>query len=327
MQRFFMNTFVGQGTSIEAVRKLRMVPYYTGPNVCHSMIQWVQAKPSMTIMDASVSSSLDSDSVAISLHQNLSAWVELNPAFDRVLITLHSGGFCIGHHHPVEPIVELARNLRCNMLSVYYRKCPEHSVWDSLEDAFDAYQYLLHERGVPANKIVLCGQSAGGGLAALLLMHIRDKLGQSLLPCVAFLSSPFVDVNCSHDSYCRNANSDVLLRPHIMNVIRTNIALKHPHEIDRHKLSALHKSKHGLPPLFISASPDELLIDECLRFTEECRQSGVLVELDADKPMTVHATELSACFVPEARETLQNAQRFIEQHLSSAYTFPAARVK
>ena len=60
------------------------------------------------------------------------------------------------------------------VLTVDYRVAPEHPYPAALEDAFAAYQWLL-DQGYTGEDILIAGDSAGGGLALVLILYLRDN--------------------------------------------------------------------------------------------------------------------------------------------------------
>src|SRR5690349_24523807 len=83
---------------------------------------------------------------------------------DAALLYLHGGGYVIGspksHRHLA---AALARAAGVRALSLDYRLAPEHPFPAGLEDAVAAYRWLLDQGLAPA-RIVVAGDSAGGGL-------------------------------------------------------------------------------------------------------------------------------------------------------------------
>jgi acetyl esterase/lipase len=93
---------------------------------------------------------------------------------DRVILYLHGGGYVVGSiktHRAM--IARIARAANACALAIDYRLAPENPFPAAVEDATAAYRWLL-ARGSKPNKIVIAGDSAGGGLAIAALLALRD---------------------------------------------------------------------------------------------------------------------------------------------------------
>ncbi|MEO0460895.1 MAG: alpha/beta hydrolase [Myxococcota bacterium] len=118
------------------------------------------------------------------------------------MVFMHWGGFVVGNLKTEHArCVRLCRDHKLVVLSVEYRKAPEHPFPAGLHDCYDALRWL-HDNsityGVNAQNIGVGGTSAGGGLAASLALMARDLDG----PKVAwqYLGFPVLDASCSSES-------------------------------------------------------------------------------------------------------------------------------
>ncbi|GAA6058704.1 hypothetical protein JCM10212_003392 [Sporobolomyces blumeae] len=107
----------------------------------------------------------------------------------------------------------IARKMSGRVFSVKYRLAPQFPFPCALQDALSAYLYLIRpppgakHRPVDPAKIVIAGDSAGGGLSLALLCMIRD----SGLPAPAggILLSPWCDLTHSFPSILSNTETDI----------------------------------------------------------------------------------------------------------------------
>ena len=140
------------------------------------------------------------------------AWVL--PADERrqgVILYLHGGGYTCGGLEYAKGFGSMLA-VRCGIkvFCAAYRLAPEHRYPAALEDAMDAYRYLL-EKGYRAEQIVLCGESAGGGLCYALAMGLREQ-GQPL-PGGILAISPWTDLTASGPSYAENRDGSDGISP------------------------------------------------------------------------------------------------------------------
>src|SRR3984957_1319195 len=96
-----------------------------------------------------------------------------NAANDRVILYLHGGGYVMGSirtHRAM--IARIARASNARALAIDYRLGPEHPFPAAVDDAVAAYRWLLEQKFKP-EKMVVAGDSAGGGLTIAALLSIR----------------------------------------------------------------------------------------------------------------------------------------------------------
>jgi monoterpene epsilon-lactone hydrolase len=106
----------------------------------------------------------------------------------RVLMFSHGGSYCSGSilsHRRM--VTEAGRAAGIRTLAVGYRLAPEHPFPAAFDDALTAWRFL-RRRGVAPQRIVIGGDSAGGGLTVALINRLRDA-GEEL-PACAWLVSP-----------------------------------------------------------------------------------------------------------------------------------------
>src|SRR5207247_9367885 len=118
---------------------------------------------------------------------------------NAVVLYLHGGGYVIGsprsHRHLAAAI---ARAAGTRALLLDYRLAPEHPFPAALGDAVAAYQWLLAQ-GIAPGRVVVAGDSAGGGLTVATLLALRDR--GLPRPAGGVCISPWVDLTNSAASY------------------------------------------------------------------------------------------------------------------------------
>jgi monoterpene epsilon-lactone hydrolase len=224
---------------------------------------------------------------------------------ERVLLYLHGGGYSIGSIDSHRDLVaRLCRAAGCTGLSLGYRLAPEHPFPAQLDDAVAGYRGLLAE-GFPAERVVVGGESAGGGLTLSLLVKLRDE--GLPLPAGAFGISPWVDLEALGTSMLENEPFDYLNRKVLQVYARRFVR-----DGDRRNPLAapLYAELDGLPPLLIHAGGAEVLLDDARRITERARQAGVTVDLEV-WPDMIHAWHAYAPIVAQGRDAIARIGQFV----------------
>lgn len=125
---------------------------------------------------------------------------------DGVILYLHGGGFVAGNLDYACGFGSLlADECGIRVMCAAYRLAPEATFPTALDDVLDAYTCLI-EHGYAPSRILLCGESAGGGLCYSLCLKLKEK-GWSM-PAGILAISPWVDLTLSGASYEKNRPRD-----------------------------------------------------------------------------------------------------------------------
>ncbi len=229
----------------------------------------------------------------------------------RTLLYFHGGGYSIGsplsHRHLV---AKLAIDAGVNALSVDYRMAPEDPFPAAVDDAVVAYQYLL-DQGTDPQKIVLSGDSAGGGLTIATLLALRDL--DLPLPAAAAPISPWVDMTCSGESYQTRGDKDPMIQHE---GIRAMASLYLDGQDDKTPLaSPLHADLAGLPPLLIHVGDSEVLLSDSQVLAERARAAGVDVRINIYDDM-IHVWHFFWPMLSEARDAVDEITAFMREKLN-----------
>jgi epsilon-lactone hydrolase len=233
-----------------------------------------------------------------------------NAAADRVLLYFHGGGYVTktpAIHRTFIGRLAQAAGIRAFMVD--YRLAPEHPFPAALDDAADVYHAVL-EQGVTPSKIVLAGDSAGGGLTAALLLRLRDE--GVALPAAAGIISGLLDCTLADQALPELQKDDPFLRLQDLELwVRCYYGDHDPRDP---LISPVFGALDGLPPLLIQVGEREILLPESLRFAEKAKNAGVEVTLKVWKGM-IHAFPVFAAFLPEGRTALDEMGAFFRAHL------------
>jgi monoterpene epsilon-lactone hydrolase len=218
---------------------------------------------------------------------------------------LHGGAYSVGSLRNYANFTwRLGRATRARVLALDYRLAPEHPYPAALEDAMAGYRWLI-EHGADPRRILVAGDSAGGGLTLALLLKLRDE--KLPIPAGAVVMSPWTDLAITGRSVETNAERDPMLvaseLPRLANLYLNGADALDPYA------SPLYADPHGLPPMLIQAGGDEILRDDAVRMAEKMKAAGCDVELHV-WPGMPHVFQLLAAVMPEGQAALAEIARF-----------------
>jgi len=221
----------------------------------------------------------------------------------HVVFDIHGGALLFGGGEANVRFSTAAIALRTGRAAygVDYRVPPDHPYPAALDDCVAAYRALLAE--TPAERIVVSGTSAGGNLAAALLLRARDE--GLPMPAGALLMTPELDLTESGDTFDTLMGLDVVLTARLMemNLLYAGGAdLEHPY------LSPLFGDVAGFPPTLLQAGTRDIFLSNAVRMHRKLRSAGVRAELHVWEGMP-HAG--FGGLTPEDREVSAELQAFI----------------
>jgi len=219
------------------------------------------------------------------------------------LLYLHGGAYIFGSANTHRRLVaKLAGDNALTAYSIDYRLAPGHPFPAAIDDALTAYQALLG-RGV--RKIILAGDSAGGGLALALLHAILAKGLPAPRAVVAF--SPFTDQTLQSRSLKDNAESEVMLPAERMHEVRDMYLAA---DYGTPLASPLFGDFQHAPPVFLSVGTKEILRDDSLAMAAKLRAQAVSVTVDILENGP-HVWPFFHGILPEADATLNRVKTFL----------------
>jgi acetyl esterase/lipase len=228
---------------------------------------------------------------------------------NRAILYFHGGAYTIGSSYTHRSMAaHLAWAGGVKVWIIDYRLAPEHPYPAALQDGLAAYRALL-DKGYAPNRLVMAGDSAGGGLVMATLVTLRDA--GLPLPAAGICFSPWVDLECSGDAYTSKRHADPFLTPNWLRLMGRHYV--GGHDLRRPTISPVHADMHGLPPLLIQVGSDEILLSDAHRLADRARADGVQVNLNVLDTMC-HYWTLYAGVIPPARQAVKVAGRFIAEH-------------
>ena len=224
------------------------------------------------------------------------------PAPDQKLILyLHGGAYIMGAPETHAPMLAtLSLNARLPAFLPRYRLAPEHPFPAAYDDALTAWDALIGQ-GWPPGRIVLGGDSAGGGLALALLAALCQR---GTPPAGLFAFSPWTDLTFTGAAIRQNARADQYLPVTRLDEVR-DFVLNGADPADP-RISPLFADFPQPPPVLIHAARSEILRDDALRMAGPLPRADI--RLAGDLP---HVWPIFHNVLPEARATLDDTARFI----------------
>ncbi|MBM3674139.1 MAG: alpha/beta hydrolase [Actinobacteria bacterium] len=230
-------------------------------------------------------------------------WVRDGARPRGTILYLHGGGYLATTPFMYTAVTaELVRRTGCEVFVADYRLAPEFPFPAALHDAISVFEGLLGS-GVPAGRLVVAGDSGGGGLATSLLEDARRE--HLPAPAAAVLLSPEVDLAMGEPSVAANARRDVL-PPRIP--IRGYLGDDSPTDP---MVSAVYADVGRYPPTFVAYGTDEMFRDEIEELVAHLRDRGVPVESLA-APHTYHVYEILMPWATVSRATFDAIASFVD---------------
>jgi len=245
---------------------------------------------------------------------------------EGVILYLHGGGYTCGGLEYAEGFGSmLAVQCGVRVFCAAYRLAPEYPFPCALEDVAEAYEYLL-EKGY--SSIVLCGESAGGGLCYSLCMKLREE--NRPMPCGIMTISPWVDLTLGGESYESNQKNDPTLSKEVLETF----ARMYAENREDARVSPIFADLCGMPPSLIFAGSDEILLSDAQMLHRRLTDAQCLSRLIVAKERW-HAYLLYG--LSEDRRDFSQINKFLNQVMTrekklrwmpldnAAKIYPAAR--
>ncbi len=222
-----------------------------------------------------------------------------------VILYLHGGGFMVGGLESHDDIcAELCSRTGCLLVSVDYRLCPEHPHPAPYDDSSMAFAWVQREFQLP---VVLCGDSAGGNLAAALSHASR---AQPVGPIGQVLIYPGLGGDRRLGSYVLHAEAPMLSSRELLfyDVARRGAVAADAYVGDARFAPLQDSDFRNLPPTLVLGAECDPLRDDGAHYCRGLSAAGVPAEWVCEAGL-VHG-------YLRARHSVQRAQASFERIVS-----------
>ena len=228
------------------------------------------------------------------------------------MLWIHGGGYVMGSHRMnAADCIRYARKLKLVVVSVDYRLAPKTPFPGPLNDCHAAWQWLVNNAkrlNINPNKMLVAGQSAGGGLAAALVQKLCNE--DAIKPLGQVLYYPMLDDRTALNNALTEQQHFVWNNEN--NAVGWAAYLGQPPGGDNtpaYSVPARTPSLASLPPTWLGVGDIDLFYDENLRYAERLQADGV--------PCTVHIVPGG----PHAFDAMAPRSRLTRGFMRSQYQF------
>ena len=216
-----------------------------------------------------------------------------------VLLHVHGGAYVGGSSLAARAYTRTVAETGHDMVSVDYRRPPEHPYPAAVDDSLAVYRALSSE------PVIVMGESAGGGLTLALVQRIRDE--KLPMPVGTVPVFPWADLTQSSETYELNGHHDILSKSGL-----DDAAAMYANGADLRTpgISPLFGSFAGFPKTLIPVGTHDSLLGDARAVTAAMKSDGVDVRL-MEVPGAVHGFLLLP--VPEVRRVIDAISAFARE--------------
>ena len=219
-----------------------------------------------------------------------------------IVLYIHGGAYCHNYETPHwTAMAEWAKRTGCGIVTPNYPLLYRYTAIDAHPPMIQLYRRLIEQYA--SKRIVVMGDSAGGGFTLALAQQIRDNAME--LPGRLVLISPWVDVTGGDDSIQEH---DTFLNAEVLRHIGADWADK----IDPRDpmISPFYGDMHGLPPTDLFVGTWEIFYTDVVNTSEKMKAAGVDTRLHVAEKMG-HVYPLWPC--PEGMKARKEIAKIILQ--------------
>lgn len=241
-------------------------------------------------------------------------WIVPNGAKEGVAILyLHGGAYTLGSIDSHRAIAsQIAAACQIQTLLLEYRLAPEHPYPAALEDSVSAFLWMQSELDIAADRIVIVGDSAGGGLSIATAIRLRNT-GWDMPRALVCLSS-WTDLSMSGSSVQELLGKDPFFTA-TNDLCRAASAYAGVHPLTHPEISPRYANLRGLPDLYVQVGANEILLSDSVDLVQAAQVAGVNAQVDI-WPGMWHVWQVFHDQMPEARCAVLKIGKKIKAYLS-----------
>lgn len=228
---------------------------------------------------------------------------------NKVILHLHGGGYVGAFKNQYRKMAGLYSEVShgASVLTIDYRVAPENPYPAALEDAIEAYEWLL-KSGYTDTQIILAGDSAGGGLALALCQYLKEH--KRALPVAIIAMSPWTDLTLRGESYVKNREIDPIFGNGNDELIFNN-PYAGEEDLDSPYVSPIYGNYEGFPPMLIQVGTEEMLYSDSIALAAKAKEAGVKLKLTEYEGM-FHVFQMAGVLMEESKKAWNEVGKFIE---------------
>lgn len=229
------------------------------------------------------------------------------------LVYYHGGAFIMkpAPQH-LENALRYAREAECVVVFIEYRLAPKYPFPAGFNDCYAALQWMIsnaQQLGIDAKRLVVGGDSAGGGLAAGVAQRARQEDGITLRG--QLLIYPFVDLICSRPSITAFADVPPFKRALPRPIAEIYLGRPPAEGMPRYA-SPIYGDVTDLAPAYIETAQFDILHDQGTAYAHAMREKGVGVDLNEIKG-GIHGFDVLAAHSGVAKDAMRRRIQFLRR--------------
>lgn len=227
-----------------------------------------------------------------------------------IILQLHGGGYYLDMNNSYRDMAVQYMEVSGGMdvLTIDYRVAPACPYPAALEDALEAYQWIL-QQGYESSDIVVVGDSAGGGLGLALCLYLRDN-DIPMSKCIITMSA-WTDLTCTGESYEKNFDIDPVFGGTKDSVVFQNEYYRNDIPENPY-ISPAFGEFDGFPPMLMQVGECEMLLSDTITVAEKAKAAGVEVCMHI-YPGMFHIFQKGMSMYPESKMAWDEIREFLNK--------------